>query len=100
MVEIPETYLIALGGMVFIPLFIFLMKMIMEQSNTRSKLDLLDRHLEETKDYPSNMTSFRADVAYIKDRLTRIEEDIKHLFRRQERGNHMKQGEGDSTGGF
>lgn len=90
MVEIPETYLLFFIGAVFIPLFGFLIKMIMEQSANKAKMDVFSKHIEETKDHPTNLAAVRADITYIKERINSMNQDIKHLFRRQDRNRDME----------
>lgn len=88
MVEIPETALLTLSGLIFIPLFIYLIKNVMEQGNIRSKLERYEQHLDDTKDFFSKFTNIDAEISFIKQRLHNLESDFKDLFRRKTRDNH------------
>lgn len=75
MVEIPEAYIIFFLGVIFVPLFVFLVKMIIEAGKNATRLDLYDAHIEDTKKLPTT-------IELIKQRLEDLENDVKELFRR------------------
>lgn len=81
MVEIPESYLLTFLGVIFVPLFIFLMKMIMEQGNTRTKVENIIRHIEETKDLVKQVYEHTTEIKLIRQRLDQIEAEVKDLCR-------------------
>ena len=85
MVEIPETILFGAAIGIFIPLFIFLIKMIMETANTKTRLDKLDKDVEEVKEKFNLLTELQSDIKVIKNTILRIEKDIVELFRRGRR---------------
>jgi ABC-type multidrug transport system fused ATPase/permease subunit len=82
MVEIPESYLIVFFGAVFIPLFIFLMKMIMEQGNTKSRIEILGTSLEESKELFNKVFENTTDIKLIKQRIGQMENEMKHVLRK------------------
>lgn len=82
MVDIPESYLITFLGVVFVPLFIFLMKMIIEQGNTKTKMDSMMTHIEESKDLFNKVFGHETEIKLIKQKLIHIENEIRQLFSR------------------
>lgn len=100
MVEIPETALLTLSGLIFIPLFIYLIKNVMEQGNIKSKIEKYEKHLEDTRDFWSKFTNIDAEIGFIKQRLHNLEADLKDLFRRRTREDHHgHNSEGGGGGG-
>jgi hypothetical protein len=93
-IPIDESSILTLTGLVFIPLFIFLIKMIIEQGKNNARLDTLDEHIKETKGHHTT-------IELIRQRLEALEGDVKYLFRiakyREERD---RRGSGDREGGY
>lgn len=83
MVEIPESYLLTFLGVIFVPLFIFLIKMIIEQGNTKLKVDRMIDHIEESKTLIEHVHGHETEIKLIRQRLNQIEDELKHLFRRE-----------------
>lgn len=82
MVEIAESYLLLFISAVFIPLFIFLVKMIIEQGKNSARLDQYDEHLKETKGHHTT-------IELIRQRLEDLERDVKDILRyMRARKNH------------
>lgn len=90
MVEVPTEYILVFFSVVFVPLFIFLMKMIMEQNKTVSRLDTYDEHLKETKGHHTT-------IELIRQRLETLEGDVKELFRRIRNYNNDRYGDRDGS---
>lgn len=61
------------------------MKMLMETANTKTRLDKLDKDVEEVKEKFSIITEIQSDIKIIKITIIRIEKDIVELFRRGRR---------------
>lgn len=74
MVELADNYLLLFISAVFIPLFIFLMKMIIEQGKNAARLDQYDEHLKETKGHHTT-------IELIRQRLEQLESEMKDMFR-------------------
>ncbi|MGE5661483.1 MAG: hypothetical protein ACM3X1_04475 [Ignavibacteriales bacterium] len=84
--EINENVLLTIAGVIFVPIFVFLIKMIMEVANIRTKLDAFQAHIDETKAYIKKILDFDYEIRLIKTRLAEIEDDLKYLF--SERSNN------------
>lgn len=93
MAEIPDAYLVLFFTGIFIPLFIFLMKMIIEQGKNSARLDKYDEHLQETK----GITTM---VALVKQRLEDLERDVKELFRKFNDGGRERRDRDRKYGSF
>lgn len=79
-IEINENVLLTIAGVIFVPIFVFLIKMIMEVANIRTKLDAFQAHIDETKVYIKKILDFDYEIRLIKTRLAEIEDDLKYLF--------------------
>lgn len=75
MVEVPVEYIIVFVTAMFIPLFVYLMKMNNETAKNAARMDHFDDHIKETKTH-------HTAIELIKQRLEDIENDVKELFRR------------------
>lgn len=87
MVDIPESYLLTFLGVIFVPLFIFLMKMIIEQGNTKTKIDSMMTHIDESKDLFSKVFGHETEIKLIKQKLIHLENEIRQLFSRNRSSN-------------
>ncbi len=79
-IEINENVLLTIAGVVFVPIFVFLIKMIMEVANIRSKLDTFEAHIDESKTSLKKIADFNYEMRAIKGTLADIDDDLKYLF--------------------
>lgn len=79
-IEINENVLLTIAGVIFVPIFVFLIKMIMEVANIRTKLDIFDAHIEETRSNIKKVSDFGYEIRAIKTSLSDIDDDLKYLF--------------------
>lgn len=80
MVEIPEAILLGSAVGIFIPLFVYLTKMIMEMANIKNKIVSIEGHMQEAKEMYQK-------VIVIESELKVIKADIIYKFDRQEELN-------------
>lgn len=78
-VPIDESLLLGFMGMIFIPLFIFLIKMIITVGKIESRLDNLCQRFIEMKGERDNIVELQSDIRILKLRLDGMEEDISML---------------------
>lgn len=95
-IEINENVLLTIAGVIFVPIFVFLIKMIMEVANIRTKLDSFQAHIDATKDFIKHFTNVDYEIRWLKERLNDIEDDLKYLFS----DHHVGKGIGDSNNTF
>ena len=79
-IEINENVLLTIAGVIFVPIFVFLIKMIMEVANIRTKLDTFDSHIDESKSAIKKIADFGYELRAIKTALADIDGDLKYLF--------------------
>ena len=99
MVEIPETLLFGAAIGIFIPLFIFLIKMVMEQANTKNKLSAIDAHITDTKEWLKRLTDLETDLKILRITLKNIENNIMDLFGKKNRNTSSRLDDSGSSNG-
>lgn len=82
-IPIDENILLFIAGALFIPLFGFLIKMIIEMSSNRAKFKTYDDHIEESKEWKKEINELLKTKSVADLRLNNIETDIKELYRRR-----------------
>ena len=98
MVEVPETILFGAAIGIFIPLFIFLIKMIMETANTKNKMDLLQTNIQDMKDTLKRLANIGTDIKIFRLTIKNIEKDIMDLFSKKSRNTNHKLDTDDDNG--
>ena len=53
----------------------------MEQGNTKTKVENIIKHIEETKDLVIKVYEHTTEIKLIRQRLDQIEEEVKDLYR-------------------
>lgn len=80
MVEIDESILLTVAGMVFVPVFIFAIKMIMEVGNLKTRTDSTETYIKEAKEMYQRVIVAESEIKSMK-------QDILYKFGRQEELN-------------
>lgn len=75
MVEVPVEYIIVFVTAMFIPLFVYLMKMNNETAKNAARMDSYDDHIKETKTH-------HTAIEVLKEKVINLENDVKELFRK------------------
>ena len=77
MVFIDENILLGSAVAIFIPLFVFLVKLIIEVGNIKGKIEAMCDNIEEHKKSVSDMNTVKTDLKLINMRLDNIENEIR-----------------------
>lgn len=76
-VSIDENILLGAAVAVFIPLFVFLIKLIIEVGNIKGKIDAMCMNIEEHKRSVSDMNSIKTELKLIDMRLDNIDQELR-----------------------
>ena len=82
MVEISESYLLFAAGAVFIPLFGFLIKMIIEQASNKNKIVEFEKHLDDAKEITKKVSDMDWQIKVLEQKLQELDQDLKEFFRK------------------
>lgn len=77
MVFIDENILLGSAVAIFIPLFVFLVKLIIEVGNIKGKIDAMCLNIEDHKRSVSDMNTVKTDLRLIDMRLNNIEQELR-----------------------
>jgi hypothetical protein len=81
-VELNENVLLGLAGLVFVPVFIFCVKMIIEVGNLNAKTDTIKSDLKDLKDKMSVLEALERDNPVQTLRIETLQKEIEELKRR------------------
>lgn len=76
-VSIDENILLGAGVAVFIPIFVFFIKLIIEIGNIKGRIETMCNNIEEHKKSLTDVNSIKTDLKLIDLRLDNIEEENK-----------------------
>ena len=76
-VSIDENILLGCAVAIFIPLFVFLVKLIIEVGNVKGRIETMCTNIEDYKKTVGDMNSVKTDLRLIDMRLTSIENEIR-----------------------
>lgn len=76
-VSIDENILLGSAVAIFIPLFVFLVKLIIEVGNIKGRIETMCNNIEEHKKNVSDINSMKSDIRLIDMRLDNIENELR-----------------------
>lgn len=76
-IQIDETILFGAAIAIFIPLFVFFVKLIIEIGNIKGKLEAMCNNIEEHKKALDNTNQMHTDLRLINLRLDNIESELR-----------------------
>jgi len=81
-ISIDENLLLGIAALVFIPVFLFCIKMIMKVGTLESKIDNVTNHLVGTEKANRELTEAKTDIKLIELRVKGLEKDVDYLLSR------------------
>lgn len=81
-VELNENVLLGLAGLVFVPVFIFCVKMIIEVGNLNAKTDVIKSDIKDLKDKIISLEALERDNPVQTLRIETLQKEIEELKRR------------------
>ena len=76
-VPLDENLLLGVAGLIFVPLFIFFVKLLIEIGGIKNRLEYMYTSMEEYKNTISYVNDVRYDIRDIKRRIDQIERDLR-----------------------
>jgi uncharacterized protein YoxC len=81
-ISLDENILLFIAGAVFIPVFIFFVKMIIELGSIKTKIDTLYSQMKGSEASVSKVVEQASDIRILKLRVDNLERDVDHLVKR------------------
>lgn len=81
-ISLDENILLFIAGAVFIPVFIFFVKMIIELGSIKTKIDTLYSQIKGSEASVSKVVEQASDIRILKLRVDNVERDVDHIMRR------------------
>ena len=78
-ISIDENILLFIAGVIFIPVFIFFIKMIMEVGNIKNKVDGIDGFIKEFKVIIDKYRQDSTDLKILESRLSHVEDEMNYV---------------------
>jgi hypothetical protein len=87
-IQIEETILIAVAGLVFIPVFLFCIKMIIELGNNKVKMEHMEDHIKKSAHYYDRIEKLDRIISVYEIKLEQHDKDISSLYDRTRRNDN------------
>jgi hypothetical protein len=84
-IPLDENILLTVAGLVFVPVFVFFVKLIIEVGNIKNKLDSIGEQIKETELSIEKIREHESDIRILKLRVDNLEKE-KEKGRRVNRG--------------
>lgn len=81
-ISLDENILLFIAGAVFIPVFIFFVKMIIELGSIKTKIDTMYSQIKGSEASVGKVVEQASDIRILKLRVDNVERDVDHIMRR------------------
>src|SRR5688572_2694043 len=79
-IEIDESLLLGLAALIFVPVFLFCIKMIMKVGTIESKLDNVHQHISSSQKDSVELNAAKTELRLLEARVKGIEKDVDYLL--------------------